>query len=97
MKTLNYPDITLPDGDKRYRSLEIHDNGDFVFEQTDYGQATKRLAPNGADTDYESWVTVEADVVGQVLTMLIREKFADQDQFATWLKARDIAYTFWSY
>ncbi len=97
MKTLNYPDLILADGDKRYRSLEIKDNGDFEFEQTDYGKTTRKVAPNGVDSDYETWITVEAKNVSAILLELVRDNFDGQGEFVTWLKMKNIEYKFFSY
>ncbi len=97
MKTLNYSDLILPDGDKRYRSLEIKDNGDFEFEQTDYGQATKKIAPNGGDSDYETWITIKAENINSVLLELVRDSFDEQGEFVKWLKGKNIEYEFYSY
>lgn len=97
MAAIEYPVITLQDGDKRYRSIEINDNGELVFEQTDIGQNTARLAPNGGDSDYGYWVTVNANNSQRVLLELIRDNFDEQGVFEEWLKARKIEYTFFSY
>lgn len=97
MKTLNYPDLILPDGDKRYRSLEIKDNGDFEFEQTDYGNTTKKVAPNGGDSDYETWITVKSEDVNELLLEIVRDSFNGQGEFVAWLKAKGIEYSFFSY
>ena len=97
MRKLEYPTLTLRDGDKRYRSLEIQENGDFVFEQTDYGPNTARLAPNGGDSDYEYWIFVKSKNVNKVFLELIRDTFSDQGQFEDWLKNKGIEYEFDSY
>lgn len=97
MTTFEYPTITLNDGDKRFRSLEIKGNGDLVFEQTDMGQATKNTAPNGGDSDYEVWVTVESQNVSKVLIGLISERFEEQGDFIKWLKAKSIEYGLYTY
>ncbi len=97
MNSIEYPVLLLPDGDKRYRSIELNSKGELVFEQTDIGQNTARLAPNGGDSDYEYWVTVEPKSVNKVLLELIKEKFNVQSEFEAWLKLKDINYTFYSY
>lgn len=97
MGTIEYPVITLPDGDKRFRSIEINNKGELVFEQTDVGKNTARLAPNGGDSDYEYWVTVKSGNVSRVLLELVREKFEGQGEFEEWLKGKEIEYEFYSY
>lgn len=97
MTTFEYPTIILNDGDKRYRSLEINGNGDLIFEQTDMGQATKTIAPNGGDSDYEAWVTVESQNVGSVLLGLISERFEEQGDYVKWLKAKSIQHSLYTY
>lgn len=97
MRKLEYPTAQLPDGDKRFRSLEVNSGGDLVFEQTDLGARTAQVAPNGGDSDYEYWITVKAKDVNQVLLELIREKFEWQDEFEEWLKSKKIKYNFFSY
>ncbi len=97
MGVIEYPVITLPDGDKRFRSVEINGKGELVFEQTDVGLNTARLAPNGGDSDYEYWVTVKSENVSRVLLELVREKFGVQSEFEEWLRAKNIQYGFFSY
>lgn len=89
--------MVLPDGDRRYRNLEINDEGDLIFEQVDYGPVTAQLAPNGGDTDYEYWVTVKSAHINKVLLELIRDTFSDQGEFEKWLKSKSIVYNFFSY
>ena len=97
MINLEYPTMTLSDGDKRYRSVAINDSGDLVFEQTDSGPNTARLAPNGGDSDYEYWVFVKSKNVNTVLLELVRDTFSEQGQFENWLKTKGIEYDFDSY
>jgi hypothetical protein len=97
MGAIEYPVIKLPDGDKRYRSIEINDKGELVFEQTDIGPITAKLAPNGGDSDYEYWVTVEPKNVNKVLLELICDNFRVQSEFAVWLDNKEIKYNFFSY
>lgn len=97
MCSIEYPVLTLPDGDKRYRSIEINNTGELVFEQTDIGKNTAQIAPNGGDSDYEYWITVEPKTVDKVLLELVREKFNVQSEFELWLKSKNIKYSFNSY
>ncbi len=97
MGSIEYAVLILPDGDRRYRNVEINDKGELVFEQTDIGRNTARLAPNGGDIDYEYWVTVEPKYVNKVLLELIHDSFSVQSEFESWLKAKSIKYTFFSY
>ena len=97
MNSIEYPLLLLLDGDKRYRSIELNSKGELVFEQTDIGHNTARLAPNGGDSDYEYWVTVGPKSVNKVLLELIKEKFNVQSEFEVWLKLKNINYTFYSY
>lgn len=97
MSIIEYPVLILSDGDKRYRSVEINDKGELVFEQTDTGRNTARLAPNGGDSDYEYWITVEPKNVNSVLLELIYERFSVQSEFEAWLKSKGVEYRFFSY
>lgn len=97
MTHIEYPVMTLPDGDKRFRSLQIDNSGNLVFEQTDIGLRTSQIAPNGGDSDYEYWVTVEPKKLHNVLLELIRDNFDGQGDFEKWLKKKKIEYKFYSY
>lgn len=97
MRIYNYPTVTLPDGDKRFRSLEFNDDGDFVYEQSDQGPMTAKLAPNGGDSDYEYWVTVKEKYIDEVLFNLVGERFESQGEFKRWLEDKNITYSFYSY
>lgn len=97
MQKITYPTITLPDGDKRFRDIEISENGDLIFSQADSGPATAKIAPNGGDSDYEYSTTVSKEHLDKILLTLIREKFEDHGEFDNWLKQHKIPSTFWSY
>lgn len=97
MIKLEYPVQTLPDGDKRYQSLEIDDKGDLIFETTDIGEGTAKVAPNGGDLDYEYSYTVAAKDVERLLLELIKDNFNDSEKFKQWLDSKQIKSEFWSY
>lgn len=98
MSSINqYPIEVLHDGDKRYKTVEINIQGDLVYEQSDLGKVTARLAPNGGDLDYECWVTVRSPEVAKVLIELIKDRFDNQGEFKSWLEDRKIKYNFCSY
>ncbi|HYG83401.1 MAG TPA: hypothetical protein VD907_00810 [Verrucomicrobiae bacterium] len=97
MPTLEYPTIILPDGDKRFRSLEINKLGELIYEQTDMGKRTAQTAPNGGDSDYEYWVTIEFGDAQKAFLELIKDTFETQGEFKQWLERKDIKYSFMSY
>ena len=97
MKNYEWPTLILPDGDKRFRSLEINSRGELIYEQTDLGKTTAKLAPNGGDSDYEYWVTVNSDALEEVVIRLVRERFKSQGAFKNWLDKRGIEYDFFAY
>jgi hypothetical protein len=97
MTKLEYPKLTLKDGDIRYRSLEINDKGELVFETTDAGENTAKIAPNGGDEDYEYSYTVAANDVERLLLELIKDNFNDSEKFKEWLDSKQIKSEFWSY
>lgn len=97
MKKYEWPPLILPDGDKRFRSLEINNKGELFYEQTDLGKMTAKLAPNGGDNDYEYWVTVDSDALEDAVIHLIRERFKSQGAFQNWLNKNRIEYGFFSY
>lgn len=97
MKKYEWPPLILKDGDRRYRSVEINDKGDLVFEQTDIGQVTAMVAPNGGDSDYESWVTVPSDHTGTLLIQLVRDRFKSESAFRHWLDRNKVFYKFFTY
>lgn len=92
-----YPKIKLPDGDMRSRSISFNDDGEFVFEQTDLGYMTAKLAPNGGDSDYEYFITVPKDQLNRLLFELVKQNFNESGDFSTWLEAKKIKYDFFSY
>lgn len=47
MKNYDWPPLILPDGDKRFRSLEVNAKCELIYEQTDLGVNTAKLAPKG--------------------------------------------------
>lgn len=97
MTTLEYPTITLPDGDKRFRSLEINKQWELIYEQTDLGKRTAEIAPNGGDNDYEYWVTLKPENAQRAVLELIKDTFESQGKFKEWLDKKDIHYSFMSY
>lgn len=97
MTTLEYPTIILPDGDKRFRSLEIDDAGELIYEQTDLGKRTAQLAPNGGDIDYEYWVTLKPEDAQKAVLTLIKDTFESQGDFKSWLDKKGIHYIFMAY
>jgi hypothetical protein len=97
MKKYEWPTQILPDGDKRFRSLEINNGGELVYEQTDLGRVTAHLAPNGGDSDYEYWVIVDSDALEDVIVRLIRERFDSQGDFKRWLERNEIRHDFIAY
>jgi hypothetical protein len=97
MAILEYPTIILPDGDKRFRSLELNELGELIYEQTDLGKRTAELAPNGGDSDYEYWVIVQPIDANNVVLELIRDRFSTQRDFKKWLDRKNIKYMFLTY
>jgi hypothetical protein len=97
MAILEYPTITLPDGDKRFRSVELNDSGELIYEQTDLGKSTAKLAPNGGDIDYEYWVIVKPIDAKNAILELIKDAFSTQHDFKKWLEGKNIDYTFITY
>ena len=97
MTQLEYPAIILPDGDKRYRSLELNDKGELIYEQTDMGKRTAQLAPNGGDSDYEYWVTLNPEETQKAFLSLIKDTFETQGDFKSWLDKKNIHYSFMAY
>lgn len=97
MARLDYPVTILPDGDKRFRSLEFNNQGELTYEQTDLGKRTAQLAPNGGDSDYEYWVTLSAEDAQKATLELIKATFESQGEFKDWLDTKGIKYSFESY
>jgi hypothetical protein len=97
MTQLEFPTIILPDGDKRYRSLEVNDKGELTYEQTDMGKRTAQLAPNGGDSDYEYWVTLNPKETQKALLSIIKDNFETQGKFKEWLDKKGIEYSFMAY
>ncbi len=97
MTKIDYPDMTLPDGDKRHRSLEINEKGELIYFTTDIGPGTAKLAPNGGDSDYEYSATISGEAVNRVVLELILERFETVGDFRKWLEVKGIKSEFWSY
>lgn len=97
MDEIQYPRQTL-NSSQEYtdRTVRINDEG-LVYETIDVGPLVKKYAPNGGDSDYEYWVTVSPKHVNQVLLQLIRDKFATEAEFRTWLEWKNIPFEFYSY
>ena len=72
----------------------IDENGDLVLDGDDSGEVVEEVW--GSD-DYEYSLTVKAEFKDTVLLNLIKEKFANDSQFRTWLDAHGIPSDFESF
>jgi hypothetical protein len=72
----------------------IEENGDLVLDGYDSGELVEEVW--GSD-DYEYALTIKAAYKDTILLNLIKEKFANDSQFRTWLDERGIPSDFESF
>ena len=75
-------------------SAEIKPNGDLVLKGYDVG---KLVEDQFGDSDYEYSLTVKAEDKDTVLLNLIKERFANDSEFKSWLEEKGIPHEFWSF
>lgn len=68
-------------------TARIEHNGDLILDGYDSGKLVEDVW--GSD-DYEYSLTVKADYKNTILLNLIKEKFANDSQFRTWLDEKGI-------
>ncbi|HEY8561013.1 MAG TPA: hypothetical protein VIL74_11630 [Pyrinomonadaceae bacterium] len=75
-------------------TARIGDDGDLVLEGYDSGEFVEEVLHHD---DYEYSLTVKAAYKDTVLLNLIKENFANDSAFRTWLDEKEIPSEFWSF
>jgi hypothetical protein len=75
-------------------TARVAENGDLILDGYDSGEFVEEVL--GHD-DYEYSLTVKAEYKDTILLNLIKEKFANDSEFRTWLDEKRIPSDFWSF
>jgi len=75
-------------------TARIDENGALILEGADTGDFVEA---HFGKRDYEFSLTVAAEYKDTILLNLIREKFANDAEFKTWLEEKRIPGEFWSF
>ena len=78
-------------GERHVLTARVTDLGDLLLEGYDLGRSVKEFF---GDEDFEYSRTVKAADVPAVLLHLIRERFANETEFTSWLDDKGISNSF---
>ena len=75
-------------------TARVDENGDLILDGYDSGEFVEEVLYHD---DYEYSLTVKAEYKDTVLLHLIKETFANDSKFRTWLDEKGIPSDFWSF